>query len=111
LTTRVKEPDHDNWRKLIRLLSYLKNTENLHFNLNCRDIKSLIWYIEGSHATYDDMKGLSGAVLITGDCAVIFRSNKQKINTRSSTKSELIAVDDAPPSIQWARNFYVGARV
>jgi hypothetical protein len=37
---------------------------------------------------------------------VLFRSNKQKINTRSSTKSELIAVDDALPSIQWARNGY-----
>jgi hypothetical protein len=32
-TTRVKEPDHDNWRKLVRLLSYLKRTENLNLTL------------------------------------------------------------------------------
>jgi hypothetical protein len=105
LTTTVKEPDHDDWRKLISLLSYLKHTENLHFNFSGRDIKSLIWYIDGSYATHEDMKGQSGAVLLSGYCAVLFRSNKQKFNTRSSTKSELIAVDDALPFIQWARNF------
>jgi hypothetical protein len=81
LTTRVKEPDCDDWKKLIRLLSYLRNTEVLHLALSCRDIKDLTWYIDGSDATHKDMKGQSGAVLMTGDCAVLFRSNKQKNNT------------------------------
>jgi len=45
------------------------------------------------------MKGQSGAVSIAGKCAVLFRSNNQKINTRSSTESELITVDDALPTI------------
>jgi sporulation protein YlmC with PRC-barrel domain len=36
---------------------------------------------------------------------VLFRSNKQKVNTRSSTETELIAVDDALPTIQWTKNF------
>jgi len=62
--------------------------------------------MDGSYVTHEDMKGQSDAVLIGGNCTVLFRSNKQKINTRSSTKSELIAVDDALPSIQWARNGY-----
>jgi len=51
------------------------------------------------------MKGQSGAVLVTGDCTVLFRSNKQKINTQSSTETELIVVDDALPTIQWTKNF------
>jgi hypothetical protein len=51
------------------------------------------------------MKGQSGAVLMTGKCAVIFKSSKQKVNTRSSTETELIAVDDALPTIQWAENY------
>lgn len=41
LTTRVKEPDCDDWRKLIRLLSYLDKTEDLHLNLSCKSIKYL----------------------------------------------------------------------
>jgi len=39
------------------------------------------------------------------DCAVLFRLNKQKVNTRSSTETELITVDDALPTIQLVRSF------
>lgn len=58
-----------------------------------------------SYASHDDMKGHSGAVLLAGNCAVLFKSNKQKVNTRSSTKTELIAIDDALPTIQWTKKF------
>jgi hypothetical protein len=51
------------------------------------------------------MKGQSGAVLMAGGCTLLAKSNKQKVNTRSSTKSELVAVDDALPTIQWTKNF------
>jgi hypothetical protein len=91
LTMRVKEPDQDDWRKLIRLLGYLKSTEDLYLTLSCNDLNNLTWYIDGSYASHDDMKGQSGAVLLAGDFAMLFKSNKQKINTRSSTESELIA--------------------
>jgi hypothetical protein len=51
------------------------------------------------------MKGQSGAVMMTGECSVLFRSNKQKKNTRSLTETELVAIDDALPSVQWVKNF------
>jgi hypothetical protein len=40
-----------------------------------------------------------------GRGAVISSSRKQKINTRSSTESELVGVDDAMPSILWSLYF------
>ena len=52
-----------------------------------------------------DMKGQSGAVLVTGYCAVLFKSSKQKVNTCSSSETELIAVNDALSTIQWTKNF------
>jgi hypothetical protein len=51
------------------------------------------------------MKGHSGSVLVIGDNMVLSRSNKQKINTRSSTEAELIAVDDTLPTVQWKKLF------
>jgi hypothetical protein len=33
------------------------------------------------------------------------KSTKQKLNTRSSTESELVAVDDCMPAICWTRYF------
>jgi len=50
------------------------------------------------------MRGKSGAVLVAGNCALLFQSNKQKVNTRSSTETELITVDDALPTVQWTKS-------
>jgi hypothetical protein len=105
LTTRVKSPDSDDWSKMKRILGYLLETMEYYFTLNCSNLSNLTWYIDGSYASHSDMKGQSGAVLVAGDCAVLFKSNKQKVNTRSSTETELIAVDDALPTVQWVRSF------
>jgi hypothetical protein len=105
LTTRVKEPDTDNWEKLIRVLSYLQGTLEHCLTLVYTNLDQLTWYIDGSYASHMDMKGQSGAVLVTGNCAVLFKSSKQKVNTYSSTETKLIAVDDVLPTIQWTKNF------
>jgi hypothetical protein len=105
LTTRVKEPDTDDRKKVLCVLGYLGETLKYHFTLHCSDIKKLTWYIDGSYASHSDMRGQSGAVLVAGGCSVLFRSNKQKVNTRSSTETELIAVDDVLPTVQWTKHF------
>ena len=105
LTTRVKGPDDDDWKKLLRVLGYLKDTKEYDVTIECSNMETLTWYIDGSYAAHDDMKGQSGATLMIGNNTVLSRSNKQKVNTRSSTEAELIAVDDALPTVQWAKHF------
>jgi hypothetical protein len=39
------------------------NTEGIHLTLCCKEIKDLVWYIDRSYATHDDMRGQNGAVL------------------------------------------------
>jgi hypothetical protein len=43
LTTRVKQPDTDNWNKLVRVLSYLKGTVSLCLAIMCTNITNLVW--------------------------------------------------------------------
>jgi len=106
LTTRVQEPDMDDWKKLIRILGYLKGTLYFELIISCKNLNMLTWYIYGLHAVHQlDMKGQSGAFLMIGDSTVLSRSNKQKINTRSLTEMELIAVDDTLPLVQWTAKF------
>jgi hypothetical protein len=67
-------------------------------------------YVDGSYAAHENLKGQSGVLLMIGDSAMLSRSSKkrsskQKIKTRNSTERELIAVDDALPTIQWANLF------
>ena len=105
MTTRVKDPDMDDWHKLVRVLSYLNNSLEITLTLVCDKIDKLSWYIDGSYASHMDMRGQSGAVLTTGQCSVLFKSCKQKVKTRSSVETELIAVDDILPTVQWAKSF------
>ena len=105
LTTRVQEPDVDDWKKLVRMLSYLKYTAELILTLKADDFNIASWFIDASYAVHPDMKGHTGAGMTLGKGAVYSRSTKQKINTKSSTESELVGVDDILPQILWTNQF------
>jgi hypothetical protein len=68
------------------------------------DITILKCYIEASFAVHD-FKSHTGAVLMMGEGAVQNMSRKQKLNTRSSTESELVAVDDIATTVLWTQLF------
>jgi hypothetical protein len=105
LTTRVKRPDVDDWGKVKRVLQYLKWTRSMPLNLTIDSLQSTKWLVDSSHGVHEDGKGQTGAGMILGKGAVISFSRKQKSNTRSSTESELVGVDDAMPSILWSLYF------
>ena len=105
LTTRVKQPGEDDWGKLKRVLKYLNGTRHLHLTLTVDSLSSIKWYVDGSHQIHDDCKGHTGAIMTLGKGAIASSSRKQKINTRSSTETELVAVDDKLGDILWMRYF------
>ena len=92
LTTRVKAPNADDWKKLLRVLGYLKGTIDLDLTITYKDLSVLNWYIDGLYAVHEDMKGHNGSVLMIGDNVVLSRSNKNK--HKKLDEAELIAVDD-----------------
>ena len=51
------------------------------------------------------MKSHSGAMMSMGQGAAISGSKKQKLNTKSSTESELVGVDYYMPMIIWVKYF------
>lgn len=51
------------------------------------------------------MRGHTGAGLTMGKGFPITASSKQKLNTRSSTETEIVGVDHVMPSILWTRLF------
>jgi hypothetical protein len=65
----------------------------------------LKWWVEASFAVHPNMRGQSGGGLSLGRVFPIMSSTKQKINTRSSTETEIVGADDFMPSICWTRYF------
>ena len=105
MTTRVKEADKDDWKKLLRLMGYLKLTKELVLTLEADSFNMVKWFIDGSYAVHQDMRGHTGGGMTMGKGGIFGRSTKQKINTKSSTETELVAVDDILPQVLWTNYF------
>ena len=105
LCTRVKNPDFDDWKKLGRLIKYLRATKNLKLTVSADDAHVLKWWVDGSYATHPDMKSHTGGTLSLGKGCIYNTSMKQKINTKSSTEAELVAMNDVLPQVLWTKYF------
>jgi hypothetical protein len=104
LTTRVLSPNRDDLIKLRRLVTYIRDNRERQFELVPRGIY-LEMYVDASHACHDDRRSQSGIVLTLGGAPFYCSSSRQKLNSKSSTESEIIGMSDASSMIQWARQF------
>ena len=107
LMTRVQEANEDDWRKLGHLIKYIRETKDLVLTLGASGDNVLRWWVDGSHTVHPNMRGHTGGGLSMGLGYPVSQSNKQKLNTRSSTESELVAVDDLMPTVLWTRQFLI----
>jgi hypothetical protein len=105
LTTRVKSPDEDDYKKLARCMKYLRATIDLPLTMEADDLHVVKWWVDASFGVHPDMKSHTGATMSLGKGAIYSRSTRQKLNTKSSTEAELVGVDDVMPQVMWTRYF------
>jgi hypothetical protein len=105
LTTRVCVSDTDNWKKLAHLMRYLRGTCKMPLTLSANGSGILKWWVDASFAVHPNLRRHSGGGLSMGRGLPIVSSTKQKLNTRSSTESEIVGADDFMPAICWTRYF------
>ena len=105
LGTRVREPDEDDYKKLGRVVCYLRGSKDMPLTLEGKNPILIKWFVDGSFATHPNMKSHTGATMTMGSGLVYSTSVKQKINTKSSTEAELVAVNDVLGQILWTRYF------
>ena len=63
------------------------------------------WFVDGSHNTNWYCKGHSGAMMVMGCRAISSYSRRIKLNTRSSTETELVLVGAYMPEVLWSLYF------
>ena len=105
LTMRVREPDEDDENKLLRILKYLSGTRDLILTLESDGTGTVKWCVEAALTVHHDIKSHTGRTMSMGRGALYSVSSKQKLNMKSSTKAELVGVDDLTPQILWMRYF------
>jgi hypothetical protein len=105
LCTRVKSPDHDDYKKLARVIRYLRSTIDMPLTLEAENLQVMKWWVDSSFAVHPDMRSHTGGAMTLGKGVIYGTSTRQKLNTKSSTECELVGVNDVLPQILWTRYF------
>ena len=63
------------------------------------------WFVDGYHNTHWGCKGHGGAMMVMGCGAISSYSRGIKVNTRSSTETELVSVYAYMPEVLWSLYF------
>jgi hypothetical protein len=75
-------------------MDYLQSTKNKVAKMSADDTQTIKWYVDSSFAVHKDMRSHTGAIMTLGHGAIISNSTKQEVDAQSSTKSEIIAVNN-----------------
>ena len=105
LSRYTHNPSGDHWQAIIRVLRYLRYTQNygLHYT---RYPAVLEGYSDANWISDSkDSKSTSGYVFTVGGAAVSWKSSKQTCIARSTMESEFIALDKAGEEAEWLRQF------
>ena len=86
-------------------MKHLRKTSLLPLTLSANGSGILKWWVDASFAVHPNMRGHSGGGLSMGRGFPIVSSTKQKLNTRSSTETEVVGADNFMPAMCWTRHF------
>ena len=80
LCTRVKSPNKQDYKKLGKVISYLKETVHLPLVIGAEDSGTLTWNIDASFAVHPDCKSHTGACLTLGhEVCYLYLQNRRSI--------------------------------
>lgn len=86
-------------------MQYLQGTKTLKLWIEVHGLRTMRWFVDAAHMEHWDCKGQAGAAMTLGHGAVLSYSWEQKVNTKSSTETELVGVDDVISNILWSLYF------
>jgi len=104
LSTRIQCSTDQDANKLKRVLKYITTSPPGVLDFHPSDNVNITAFVDASYGCHPDARSHSGGVIYIGKCPIFFKSTKQKLNCKSSTEAELIALSDLLSPILWIRN-------
>jgi hypothetical protein len=110
LCMRVSCSTTQDWEKLKRLLiMYLRGTLDEFLVLGADDLTIMKTWVDASYGVHKDFKSHTGGAVSFSQGAVMYKSVKQKLSTKSSTEAELVGASDYLCHVQSGeRSFWKG---
>jgi len=84
-------------KKLKRVLSWLKQTKDDVRIIRAKSVQELYTWVDAAFAVHNNMRSQTGGAMSFEYGMIHCRSNKQKLNTKSSTEAELVGTSEYVP--------------
>jgi hypothetical protein len=94
LSRKISKSTTEDKAKLKRVLEYIKGTADMEYTLGADNLGHFSAWVDASYAVHPDMKSHTGGSISSGTGGLICKSNKQKMNTKSSTEAEVVGASD-----------------
>ena len=66
ISTRVKQPDEDDYEKLGRTMKHLNDTIDMPLTLEASSLQMIQWWVDASFAVHPDMRSHTGGMMTIG---------------------------------------------
>jgi hypothetical protein len=101
LATKSSKPSAEYYSDAVRIVAYVANTK--HFSMQFSSSASMLpsIFADASHLLHSDARGHGGIILSLGSAPILTKSYKLKLNTKSSTESELVVLEQACSDAKW----------
>jgi hypothetical protein len=77
ITCQVKSPDQDDMKKLVRLITYIRDTIDLPLTISMDGSNDIQWWVDASFATRHQLRRQTGATLCLGCGSIYSMARKQ----------------------------------
>ena len=80
-------------------MKYLCSTRDITLTMEADERSK--WWVDSSYVVHSDMRCHSGIYMTLGKGTTYSTSSKQKLNMKSSTEAELVAIDNSMRQVLW----------
>ena len=94
LCTRVRGPNTDDYKNLVKVMKYIHVTISLPLILYIQNPGNIKWYVDAAFVVHTDIRSHTGGFMTMGTGGFYVQYSKQKLNTKSSNEAEPVGVDD-----------------
>jgi Reverse transcriptase (RNA-dependent DNA polymerase) len=101
LATKSSKPTQGDYNKAIKVLSFVSGTKNRTLFFKAKSDLILKLYADAAHMLHKDTKGHGGIIGTLGSAPIFTKSFKFKLATRSSTESEMVALEETATFSLW----------